>query len=52
MKSLLVSRDILPPPHREYIMGPAAISSCCSEAENGSGGRGRASILADTLEGV
>ena len=49
MKSLLVSRVILSRTATVMGLGDYIL---LSEAENGSGGRGRASILADTLEGV
>ena len=49
MKSLLVSRVILS--RTATLMGLGKFI-LLSEAENGSGGRTRASILADTLEGV
>jgi ribonuclease-3 len=49
MKSLLVSRVILSRTANLMGLGNYIL---LSEAENGSGGRGRASILADTLEGV
>ena len=49
MKSLLVSRVILSRTATVMGLGDFIL---LSEAENGSGGRGRASILADTLEGV
>jgi ribonuclease-3 len=49
MKSLLVSRVILSRTAKLMGLGNYIL---LSEAENGSGGRGRASILADTLEGV
>jgi ribonuclease-3 len=49
MKSLLVSRVILSRTAKEMGLGDHVL---LSEAETGSGGRDRASILADTLEGV
>jgi len=49
MKSLLVSRVILSRTAKEMGLGDYIL---LSEAETGSGGRDRASILADTLEGV
>jgi ribonuclease-3 len=49
MKSLLVSRVILSRTAKEMGLGDFIL---LSEAETGSGGRDRASILADTLEGV
>jgi ribonuclease-3 len=49
MKSLLVSRVILSRTAKEMGLGDHIL---LSEAETGSGGRDRASILADTLEGV
>jgi ribonuclease-3 len=49
MKSLLVSRVILSRTAKEMGLGDFVL---LSEAETGSGGRDRASILADTLEGV
>jgi ribonuclease-3 len=49
MKSLLVSRVILSRTANVMGLGTYVL---LSEAENGSGGRARASILADTLEGV
>ena len=49
MKSLLVSRVILSRTANLMGLGKFIL---LSEAENGSGGRARASILADTLEGV
>jgi ribonuclease-3 len=49
MKSLLVSRVILSRTAKDMGLGDYVL---LSEAETGSGGRDRASILADTLEGV
>ncbi len=49
MKSLLVSRVILSRTAKDMGLGDHVL---LSEAETGSGGRDRASILADTLEGV
>jgi ribonuclease-3 len=49
MKSLLVSRVILSRTAKDMGLGDYIL---LSEAETGSGGRDRASILADTLEGV
>ena len=49
MKSLLVSRVILSRTANQMGLGHYVL---LSEAETGSGGRNRASILADTLEGV
>jgi ribonuclease III len=49
MKSLLVSRVILSRTAKNLGLGKFVL---LSEAEHGSGGRDRASILADTLEGV
>jgi ribonuclease-3 len=49
MKSLLVSRVILSRTAKTLGLGKFVL---LSEAEHGSGGRDRASILADTLEGV
>jgi len=49
MKSLLVSRVILSRTAKDMGLGDHIL---LSEAETGSGGRDRASILADTLEGV
>ncbi len=49
MKSLLVSRVILSRTAKEMGLGDFVL---LSDAETGSGGRDRASILADTLEGV
>ncbi len=49
MKSLIVSRVILSRTAKDVGLGDFVL---LSEAEHGSGGRNRASILADTLEGV
>ncbi len=49
MKSLIVSRVILSRTAKDMGLGDFVL---LSEAEHGSGGRNRASILADTLEGV
>jgi ribonuclease III len=49
MKSLLVSRVILSRAANQLGIGHYVL---LSDAETGSGGRGRASILADTLEGI
>ncbi len=49
MKSLLVSRVILSRTAKDMGLGDHVL---LSDAETGSGGRDRASILADTLEGV
>ena len=49
MKSLLVSRVILSRTAKDMGLGDYVL---LSDAETGSGGRDRASILADTLEGV